>query len=60
MHGTQFDPRLTDLFLAMMDEAAADLAAFLADLEGAAAASTYIVAESRISKALAENADGAG
>jgi putative two-component system response regulator len=55
--GTQFDPRLTDHFLAMMDGAQSDLRAFLADLEKTAITSPYVVAESRISKELAA-ADG--
>ncbi len=54
MRGTQFDPRLTDLFLAMMAEASADLGAFLREIESAAAASPYVVAQSRVARALAE------
>lgn len=52
MRGSQFDPRLTDLFLGMMAEAAADLSRFLRELEEAAANSPYVVAESRASTAL--------
>ena len=52
MRGSQFDPRLTELFLAMMSEIAADLPAFLRDQEAAAAGSSYVVAETRISNAL--------
>lgn len=56
MRGTQFDPRLTDQFLGMMTEAKHDLAAFLARLEDAAAASPYVVAESRIAQVLGGSA----
>ncbi len=52
--GTQFDPRLADLFLAMMAEARADLDAFVRDIESAAAGSPYVVAQSRIARALEE------
>jgi len=54
VRGTQFDPRLTDLFLAMMAEASADLGAFLREIESAAAASPYVVAQSRVARALEE------
>jgi HD-GYP domain-containing protein (c-di-GMP phosphodiesterase class II) len=54
VRGTQFDPRLTDLFLAMMAEASADLGAFLREIESAAAASAYVVAQSRVARALEE------
>jgi HD-GYP domain-containing protein (c-di-GMP phosphodiesterase class II) len=52
MRGTQFDPRLTDLFLALMDESAADLPRFLTEQEKAASDSPYVLAQSRVSKAL--------
>ena len=52
MRGTQFDPRLTDLFLGMMGEIASDLPRFLAEQEGAAAGSPYVMAETRINTAL--------
>jgi putative two-component system response regulator len=52
VRGTQFDPRLTDLFLAMMAEASADLGAFLREIESAAAGSPYVVAQSRVARAL--------
>jgi HD-GYP domain-containing protein (c-di-GMP phosphodiesterase class II) len=56
VRGTQFDPRLTDLFLAMMEEASADLGAFLREIESAAAASPYVVAQSRVARALEQEA----
>ncbi len=52
MRSTQFDPALTDLFLAMMDTAASDLTRFLAHLETGAEASAYVVASSRMAEAL--------
>ena len=54
MRGAQFDPRLTDLFLAMMAEARADLAAFIRDAESAAADSPFVVAQARVARALQE------
>jgi putative two-component system response regulator len=52
MRGSQFDPRLTDLFLAMMDEIAADLPQFLQEQEGAASQSPYVMAQTRVSSAV--------
>ena len=52
MRGMQFDPRLTDLFLGMMDEVAGDLPRFMAEQEGAAAGSPYVMAETRVNTAL--------
>ena len=52
MSGEQFDPDLTDLFLALMSEAATDLAAFLRDVERAAESSPYVVAQGRVARAL--------
>ena len=52
MRGIQFDPQYTDLFMDMMAEAADDLPSFLASLEEGASASPYIVAETRMAKAL--------
>ena len=52
MRGVPFDPHLTDLFIEMMAEAERDLASFLASLEDGALASPFIVAESRMAKAL--------
>ena len=56
VRGTQFDPRLAELFLAMMAEASADLDAFLREIERAAAGSPYVVAQSRVARALEEEA----
>ena len=50
--GSQFDPRLADLFLAMMSEASADLGEFLREIESAAAGSPYVLAQSRVARAL--------
>jgi HD-GYP domain-containing protein (c-di-GMP phosphodiesterase class II) len=52
MRGTQFDPRLTDLFLALMDENAMDLPKFVTEQEKAASDSPYVLAQSRVNKAL--------
>ena len=52
MRGEQFDPVLADLFLAMMAEASADLSAFLREIERAADASPYVVAQARVARAL--------
>ena len=52
MRGVQFDPHLTDLFIEMMAEAERNLASFLESLEEGAMASPFIVAESRMAKAL--------
>jgi putative nucleotidyltransferase with HDIG domain len=46
--GQQFDPQLTDHFLAMMNEASGDLTRFLADQEAAADHSPYVVAGMRL------------
>ena len=54
--GTQFDPTMTDLFVAMMDTAASDLALFLAQLESSAEDSAYVVAASRMAEVLGEQA----
>ncbi len=50
--GTQFDPRLAGLFLAMLDEARRDLGAFEREIESAAADSPYVVAQSRVARAI--------
>ena len=52
MRGVPFDPHLTDLFIEMMAEAERDLASFLAPLGDGTLASPFIVAESRMAKAL--------
>jgi putative two-component system response regulator len=56
MRGSQFDPRLADLFLGMMAEAREDLAAFVRDVESQAAASPYVLAQSRVARVLEEEA----
>jgi putative two-component system response regulator len=58
MRGTQFDPRLTDLFVAMMEEARVDLESFLRDIESVAAASPYVAAQSRLGEVLGGGAAG--
>ena len=50
--GAHFDPGLADLFVAMMAEASADLGAFLRDLESAATASSYVVAQASVARAM--------
>ena len=52
MRGVPFDPHLAYLFIEMLAEAERDLASFLASLEDGALASPFIVAESRMAKAL--------
>ena len=50
------DPTMTELFVAMMDTAASDLALFLAQLESSAEDSAYVVAASRMAEVLGEQA----
>jgi putative two-component system response regulator len=52
MRGEQFDPQLTDLFLAIMAGARTDLAAFLREIESAATASPYVLAQTRVDRVL--------
>ena len=52
MRGTQFDPRLTDLFLELMAEVSRDVAGFCASQEAAGAESPWVLAEARVSEAL--------
>lgn len=60
MRGKQFDPVLTDHFLRMMDEAAADFDRFLAELETGAGDSAYVVAAARMAEALGTESAAAG
>jgi HD-GYP domain-containing protein (c-di-GMP phosphodiesterase class II) len=54
MSGTHFDPRLAGLFQAMMTETRSDLAAFLHEAESAAADSSFVLAQTRVARALRE------
>jgi putative nucleotidyltransferase with HDIG domain len=46
--GQQFDPHLTDLFIALMNEAASDLAQFVEQQEAAAENSSFVIAGMRL------------
>jgi HD-GYP domain-containing protein (c-di-GMP phosphodiesterase class II) len=54
MRGVQFDPQLTDLFIAMMSEAEPVWEAFYATLEGGSADSPFIEARRRLEQVMEE------